>query len=277
MLHAPLVGRALPADKREVPERILLVDDHPLTRDALAALLAQQGFEVVGDASSGEEAIVEAERLQPDIVLLDLTMPGMDGLTALPGIREEAPNSEVVVLTASDAEENLLAAIRAGRGGLPPEDRASGADRDLPARRRARRGGALRRRRAAAARPRPRGRPARRDPRGDHAPALRARGRGAPAPRRAPRDGRDRAAPLHLGAHGPLAREEPAAQARRLVAGARRSSASRRRAASSRGEALERGLDEVGQRVEVVPALEHGGRAGASAAQRRARSRMPVP
>ncbi len=98
-------------------ERILIVDDHPLTRDALASLLTQQGFEVVGDAASGEEAIVAARGSQPDLVLLDLTMPGMDGLTALPKIREEAPDCEVVVLTASDAEENLLGAIRAGAAG----------------------------------------------------------------------------------------------------------------------------------------------------------------
>jgi len=113
-----------------VAERILIVDDHPLTRGALAALLAQQGFEVVGEAASGEEAIAAADRLQPDLVLLDLTMPGMDGLTALPKIREEAPSSEVVVLTASDAEENLLAAIRAGASGYllktePPEQIAA--------------------------------------------------------------------------------------------------------------------------------------------------------
>jgi DNA-binding NarL/FixJ family response regulator len=98
-------------------ERILIVDDHPLTRDALAALLSQQGFEVVGDAADGGEAIDAARRLQPDLVLLDLTMPGMDGLTALPKIREEAPSCEVVVLTASDAEENLLGAIRGGAAG----------------------------------------------------------------------------------------------------------------------------------------------------------------
>jgi DNA-binding NarL/FixJ family response regulator len=113
-----------------VTERILIVDDHPLTRDALAALLAQQGFDVVGEAASGEEAIAEAEGLQPDLVLLDLTMPGMDGLTALPRIRQEAPLAEVVVLTASDAEENLLAAIRAGASGYllktePPEQIAA--------------------------------------------------------------------------------------------------------------------------------------------------------
>ena len=98
-------------------ERVLIVDDHPLTRDALAALLAQQGFEVVGEAEEGAEALALARRHEPDVVLLDLTMPGMDGLTALPKIREEAPHSEVVVLTASDTEENLLAAIRAGASG----------------------------------------------------------------------------------------------------------------------------------------------------------------
>jgi DNA-binding NarL/FixJ family response regulator len=121
---------ATAADKRKVSDRILIVDDHPLTRDALAALLEQQGFDVVGEAASGEEAITEAEGLQPDLVLLDLTMPGMDGLTALPRIREEAPAAEVVVLTASDAEENLLAAIRAGASGYllktePPEQIAA--------------------------------------------------------------------------------------------------------------------------------------------------------
>jgi DNA-binding NarL/FixJ family response regulator len=98
-------------------ERILIVDDHPLTRDALAALLTQQGFDVVGEAADGDQALALVRTLEPDIVLLDLTMPGMDGLTALPKIREEAPACEVVVLTASDSEENLLGAIRAGASG----------------------------------------------------------------------------------------------------------------------------------------------------------------
>lgn len=111
-------------------ERILIVDDHPLTRDALAALLAQQGFEVVGEAASGEEALEAADALRPDIVLLDLTMPGMGGLEALPRLREEAPEAEVVVLTASDAEESLLSAIRAGASGYllktePPQQIAA--------------------------------------------------------------------------------------------------------------------------------------------------------
>jgi len=107
-------------------ERILIVDDHPLTRDALAGLLAQNGFEVVGQAASGAEAIASAAGLAPDLVLLDLSMPEMDGLTALPQIRAAAPNAEVVVLTAAEDETNLLGAIRAGAAGYllksePPE------------------------------------------------------------------------------------------------------------------------------------------------------------
>ncbi len=98
-------------------ERVLVVDDHPLTREALSSLLAQHGFDVSGQASDGAEAIELAARLQPDVVLLDLTMPELDGLSALPRLRERAPDAEVVVLTASGTEENLLAAIRAGAAG----------------------------------------------------------------------------------------------------------------------------------------------------------------
>ena len=98
-------------------ERILLVDDHPLTRTALSALLQQHGFDVVGEAADGQEAILSAARLKPDLILLDLSMPGIDGITALPHLREAAPDCEVVVLTASGMEENLLGAIRAGAAG----------------------------------------------------------------------------------------------------------------------------------------------------------------
>jgi DNA-binding NarL/FixJ family response regulator len=106
--------------------RILLVDDHPITRAALASLLEGHGFSVAGEAADGEEAIELARRLRPDLVLLDLSMPGLDGLQALPRIREAAPEAEVVVLTASGTEENLLAAIRGGAAGYllksePPE------------------------------------------------------------------------------------------------------------------------------------------------------------
>jgi two-component system NarL family response regulator len=97
--------------------RTLVVDDHPLTRAALVGLLEQHEFPVVAEAGGGEEAIERARELQPDIVLLDLSMPGMSGLEALPRLRAASPGSEVVVLTASDTEQNLLAAIRAGAAG----------------------------------------------------------------------------------------------------------------------------------------------------------------
>jgi DNA-binding NarL/FixJ family response regulator len=109
-----------------VDPRILIVDDHPLTRDALSALLRQNGFTVVGEAADGETAVRRAAELEPDLILLDLSLPGMNGLEALPQLRAAAPAAEVVVLTASGTEENLLGAIRAGAAGYllksePPE------------------------------------------------------------------------------------------------------------------------------------------------------------
>jgi DNA-binding NarL/FixJ family response regulator len=109
-----------------VSERILIVDDHPVTREALAALLQQSGFTVVGQAADGETAVARADELVPDLILLDLSLPGMNGLEALPRLRAAAPAAEVVVLTASGTEENLLGAIRGGAAGYllksePPE------------------------------------------------------------------------------------------------------------------------------------------------------------
>src|SRR5215218_5083514 len=126
---------------------ILLVDDHPLTRDGLAALLAGHGFDVVGEAADGREAIDLAHELQPDVILLDLSIPGLNGLEAMPQLRAEAPNCEVVVLTASCDEENRRSNPRR-RGRLPPEDGAARAPRRLPPRRRRGRGRALGSRRA---------------------------------------------------------------------------------------------------------------------------------
>jgi DNA-binding NarL/FixJ family response regulator len=105
---------------------MLIVDDHPLTRDGLAALLTGHGFDIVGEASGGHEAIERAQELRPDVILLDLSMPDLDGLSALPLLRAAAPDCEVVVLTASGDEANLLAAIRGGAAGYllktePPE------------------------------------------------------------------------------------------------------------------------------------------------------------
>src|SRR5206468_1187502 len=110
--------------------RVLIVDDHPLTRSALGSLLVANGFDVVGEAADGREAIGAARELQPDLVLLDLTMPELDGISALPHVRAAAPACDVVVLTASESDDNLLDSIRAGAAGYllksEPPDRIVG-------------------------------------------------------------------------------------------------------------------------------------------------------
>jgi len=98
-------------------ERILVVEDHPLTRSALVGLLTQHGFDVVGEAGDGRSAVELARTLHPDLVLLDLALPGMSGLDALPQLRSASPKAEVVVLTASGTEDDLLGAIRGGAAG----------------------------------------------------------------------------------------------------------------------------------------------------------------
>ena len=98
--------------------RILLADDHPVVRDGLAAMLATQpDFEVVGEAGSGEEALVEAARLRPDLVLMDLEMPVVDGIEAIRRLRAADPSVQVVVLTAFDTDDRLVGAIQAGAQG----------------------------------------------------------------------------------------------------------------------------------------------------------------
>lgn len=86
-------------------KRVLVVDDEPDIRTLLQMTLGFDGFEVVGEASNGLEAVEAAVDLQPDVVVLDLTMPIMDGLTALPLIRQGSPGSQVVILSALPSEQ----------------------------------------------------------------------------------------------------------------------------------------------------------------------------
>ena len=98
--------------------RILLADDHPVVRDGLAAMLATQpDFEVVGEAGNGAEALAEAARLRPDVVLMDLEMPALDGIEAIRRLRAADPSVQVVVLTAFDTDERIVGAIQAGAQG----------------------------------------------------------------------------------------------------------------------------------------------------------------
>jgi DNA-binding NarL/FixJ family response regulator len=98
--------------------RVLVVDDHAFVREGLRAFLdLQDGIEVVGEAADGEEGLAEVERLRPDVVLLDLVMPRLDGVAALRALRERLPATRAIVLTSFLDEDKLLPALRAGAVG----------------------------------------------------------------------------------------------------------------------------------------------------------------
>ncbi len=98
--------------------RVLLADDHALFREGLAGILnAQPDFEVVGEASDGLEALVKARELVPDLILMDVGMPGCDGLEATKRIKTELPAVTIVMLTVRDEEEKLFEAIKNGAQG----------------------------------------------------------------------------------------------------------------------------------------------------------------
>ncbi len=97
--------------------RVVLADDHPLFREGLISLLKSRGIEVVGQASDGAEALVLTRELKPDVVLMDLTMPGIGGLEATRLIKAEMPDIKVVMLTVSESDADLFEAIRSGAHG----------------------------------------------------------------------------------------------------------------------------------------------------------------
>jgi DNA-binding NarL/FixJ family response regulator len=98
--------------------RILVADDHPVVRDGLVAILSTQpDFQVAGEASNGAEVIERAALLKPDLVLLDLEMPVMDGVQVIRELRDLSPPVPALVFTAFDTDERILAAVRAGAKG----------------------------------------------------------------------------------------------------------------------------------------------------------------
>jgi DNA-binding NarL/FixJ family response regulator len=100
------------------PVRVLLADDHPVYRDGLAALLGSlDGVEVVGTAADGVEAVDGARELQPDVVVMDVQMPRLDGIEATRAITADSPHIGVVVLTMAEEDQTLFAAMRAGARG----------------------------------------------------------------------------------------------------------------------------------------------------------------
>jgi DNA-binding NarL/FixJ family response regulator len=102
--------------------RLLIADDHPVVRDGLRGMLANEAdFEVVGEAASGAEAVL-TERERPDVVLMDLQMPGVDGATATAEITERFPGTRVLVLTTYDTDADILRAVEAGATGYLLKD-----------------------------------------------------------------------------------------------------------------------------------------------------------
>ena len=97
--------------------RVLIVDDHPLFRDGLRGLLESARLEVAGEAATGEEAVAQARGLQPDVVLMDLNLPGLHGLEATRQIVRDSPNANVLVVTMYEDDESVFAALRAGARG----------------------------------------------------------------------------------------------------------------------------------------------------------------
>jgi len=98
--------------------RVLVVDDHPIVREGLVAILEdERDFQVAGAAGSAEEALALAPRERPDVILLDLELPGMNGVDAIPRLAAAVPDARVIVLTAYDTDERVLGAVRAGARG----------------------------------------------------------------------------------------------------------------------------------------------------------------
>ena len=104
--------------------RVLVADDHTVVRKGLTALLSAEkyGVEVIGEASNGDEAVQKAEQLEPDVILMDLVMPGKSGIEAIVEIRQLQPHARIVVLTSYADDDNVIEAIQAGAYGFLLKD-----------------------------------------------------------------------------------------------------------------------------------------------------------
>ena len=109
-------------------QRIVIIDDHPLLRKGLQQLAELSAdIEIIGETDNGDQGLVMVQALEPDLVILDLNMPGMDGLKTLNALKKRVPAPKVAILTVSDAQEDVMAALRGGADGyllkdMEPED-----------------------------------------------------------------------------------------------------------------------------------------------------------
>ncbi len=113
--------------KKDKPKKIklLLVDDHPIVLDGIKShLCAQPDFEVVGDANNGQEALRKAKLTLPDVVLMDISMPHMNGLEAMASLRKQVPNAKVLILTMHESKEYIARVVRSGARGYLLKDSA---------------------------------------------------------------------------------------------------------------------------------------------------------
>ena len=105
--------------------RLLLVDDHPIVLDGIKShLCAQPEFEVVGDASNGQDALRKAKLTLPDVILMDISMPHMNGLEAISHLRKQVPNAKVLILTMHESKEYIAQVVRSGARGYLLKDSA---------------------------------------------------------------------------------------------------------------------------------------------------------
>ncbi len=104
------------------PITILVVDDHPLVREGIRGALSVAGFAVVADVGSGEEALAASKAHRPDVVVMDITLPGMSGIEATEALRRERPGARVLMLSVHDHPEYVLESVRAGASGYLRKD-----------------------------------------------------------------------------------------------------------------------------------------------------------
>ena len=99
------------------PIRVVIADDHPVVREGLQIMLSRAGIACVGEAATGSEAVERVRELKPDVVLMDVRMPGMDGLEATVMVKQEAPSTPVIMITSHESKDYLRRAIEAGAAG----------------------------------------------------------------------------------------------------------------------------------------------------------------